>query len=89
MRIDQTKPLLTVKNKILSNLFKEKYGLKLAIQLGLKGLMAVTLLQGIIGADGRHYILDLFRTFPPDANFLGGTLVKAFSTALRNYFIQL
>ena len=29
--------------------------------------------QGIIGADGRHYILDLFRTFPPDANFVGGT----------------
>lgn len=28
--------------------------------------------QGIIGSDGRHYILDLFRTFPPDANFLGG-----------------
>ena len=28
--------------------------------------------QGIIGADGRHYILDLFRTFPPDANFVGG-----------------
>lgn len=27
--------------------------------------------KGIIGADGRHYILDLFRTFPPDANFLG------------------
>ncbi|XP_028517938.1 clustered mitochondria protein homolog [Exaiptasia diaphana] len=28
--------------------------------------------KGIIGADGRHYILDLFRTFPPDANFSGG-----------------
>ncbi|PFX18364.1 Clustered mitochondria protein-like [Stylophora pistillata] len=27
--------------------------------------------KGIIGSDGRHYILDLFRTFPPDANFLG------------------
>jgi len=26
--------------------------------------------KGIIGADGRHYILDLFRTFPPDVNFL-------------------
>lgn len=26
--------------------------------------------KGIIGADGRHYILDLFRTFPPDINFL-------------------
>ncbi|XP_065054486.1 clustered mitochondria protein homolog [Rhopilema esculentum] len=26
--------------------------------------------KGIIGADGRHYILDLFRTFPPDTNFI-------------------
>jgi len=25
---------------------------------------------GIIGNDGRHYILDLLRTFPPDVNFL-------------------
>ncbi|XP_031550707.1 clustered mitochondria protein homolog [Actinia tenebrosa] len=29
--------------------------------------------KGIIGADGRHYILDLFRTFAPDANFSGRT----------------
>uniref|UniRef100_A0A674EUU9 Clustered mitochondria protein homolog n=1 Tax=Salmo trutta TaxID=8032 RepID=A0A674EUU9_SALTR len=26
--------------------------------------------KGIIGNDGRHYILDLLRTFPPDLNFL-------------------
>nr|CAD7262813.1 unnamed protein product [Timema shepardi] len=26
--------------------------------------------KGIIGNDGRHYILDLLRTFPPDINFL-------------------
>eukprot|EP00794_Sanderia_malayensis_P014402 gene14402-15902_t len=26
--------------------------------------------KGIIGADGRHYVLDLFRTFPPDTNFV-------------------
>ncbi|CAG2106044.1 unnamed protein product [Medioppia subpectinata] len=26
--------------------------------------------KGIIGNDGRHYILDLLRTFPPDSNFL-------------------
>ena len=26
--------------------------------------------SGIIGNDGRHYILDLLRTFPPDVNFL-------------------
>lgn len=26
--------------------------------------------KGIIGNDGRHYILDLLRTFPPDVNYL-------------------
>ena len=26
--------------------------------------------KGIIGNDGRHYILDLLRTFPPDPNYL-------------------
>lgn len=26
--------------------------------------------KGIVGNDGRHYILDLLRTFPPDVNFL-------------------
>ncbi|XP_061072739.1 clustered mitochondria protein homolog isoform X2 [Conger conger] len=26
--------------------------------------------KGIMGNDGRHYILDLLRTFPPDLNFL-------------------
>ncbi|XP_076363788.1 clustered mitochondria protein homolog isoform X2 [Tachypleus tridentatus] len=26
--------------------------------------------KGIIGNDGRHYILDLLRVFPPDVNFL-------------------
>ena len=26
--------------------------------------------KGIIGTDGRHYILDLLRTFPPDTNYL-------------------
>jgi hypothetical protein len=30
--------------------------------------------QGIIGNDGRHYVLDLLRTFPPDVNFLPGEL---------------
>ncbi|XP_038614939.1 clustered mitochondria protein homolog isoform X2 [Tachyglossus aculeatus] len=28
--------------------------------------------KGIVGNDGRHYILDLLRTFPPDLNFLPG-----------------
>ena len=28
--------------------------------------------KGIIGNDNRHYVLDLLRTFPPDANFLPG-----------------
>jgi protein TIF31 len=31
--------------------------------------------KGIIGNDGRHYILDLLRTFPPDVNFLPGTVL--------------
>lgn len=26
--------------------------------------------KGIVGDDGRHYILDLMRTFPPDVNYL-------------------
>ncbi|XP_054857131.1 clustered mitochondria protein homolog isoform X1 [Eublepharis macularius] len=26
--------------------------------------------KGIVGNDGRHYILDLLRTFPPDLNYL-------------------
>lgn len=26
--------------------------------------------KGIVGNDGRHYILDLLKTFPPDMNFL-------------------
>ena len=30
--------------------------------------------KGIIGNDGRHYVLDLLRTFPPDINFLPGFL---------------
>ena len=30
--------------------------------------------KGIIGNDNRHYVLDLLRTFPPDANFLPGKL---------------
>ena len=29
-------------------------------------------LQGIVGNDGRHYVLDLLRTFPPDANYFPG-----------------
>ncbi|XP_021944435.1 clustered mitochondria protein homolog isoform X3 [Folsomia candida] len=32
--------------------------------------------KGIIGNDGRHYILDLLRTFPPDANYLPGENVE-------------
>ncbi|VDD87948.1 unnamed protein product [Enterobius vermicularis] len=31
--------------------------------------------KGIIGNDGRHYILDLLRTFPPDVNYLEGAEV--------------
>lgn len=32
--------------------------------------------KGIIGNDGRHYILDLLRTFPPDINYLPGENVE-------------
>jgi len=28
--------------------------------------------KGIVGNDGRHYLLDLLRTFPPDVHFLPG-----------------
>uniref|UniRef100_A0A183J3F1 Clu domain-containing protein n=1 Tax=Soboliphyme baturini TaxID=241478 RepID=A0A183J3F1_9BILA len=41
--------------------------------------------KGIIGNDGRHYILDLLRTFPPDVHYLPGTSVEGrcfFSYAL-------
>lgn len=34
--------------------------------------------KGIIGNDGRHYILDLLRTFPPDVNFLQRKFYKQF-----------
>jgi protein TIF31 len=40
--------------------------------------------KGIIGNDGRHYILDLLRTFPPDVNFL-----KCESLALISWDIYL
>ncbi|OQR70330.1 clustered mitochondria-like [Tropilaelaps mercedesae] len=32
--------------------------------------------KGIIGDDGRHYILDLMRTFPPDVNYLEQDFVE-------------
>ena len=31
--------------------------------------MNVLFLYLLLGNDGRHYILDLLRTFPPDVNF--------------------
>uniref|UniRef100_A0A0K2T2F5 Clustered mitochondria protein homolog n=1 Tax=Lepeophtheirus salmonis TaxID=72036 RepID=A0A0K2T2F5_LEPSM len=34
------------------------------------GLCSSVECKGIIGNDGRNYILDLLRTFPPDVNFL-------------------
>jgi len=36
--------------------------------------VCVSVGQGIIGNDSRHYILDLLRTFPPDVNFLPGVI---------------
>ncbi|XP_022692197.1 clustered mitochondria protein homolog isoform X1 [Varroa jacobsoni] len=32
--------------------------------------------KGIVGDDGRHYILDLMRTFPPDVNYLQQDFVE-------------
>jgi hypothetical protein len=39
--------------------------------------------KGIIGNDGRHYILDLLRTFPPDVNFLKRKFI------LKNYRVRI
>lgn len=33
-------------------------------------LFSVLTVQGIVGNDNRHYALDLFRIFPPDANYM-------------------
>ena len=30
--------------------------------------------KGIDGTDGRHYVLDLFRIFPPDSNYSNETI---------------
>jgi protein TIF31 len=35
--------------------------------------------KGIIGNDGRHYLLDLLRMMPPDLNYLPGLLSNYFS----------
>ncbi|CAL9683928.1 unnamed protein product [Knipowitschia caucasica] len=42
--------------------------------------------KGIIGNDGRHYILDLLRTFPPDLNFLPVEGVELPAECLRQGF---
>ena len=43
--------------------------------------------KGIIGNDGRYYILDLLRTFPPDVNFLNVESMESegieYSTAVQ------
>jgi protein TIF31 len=31
--------------------------------------------KGIVGNDGRHYLLDLLRMTPPDLNYLPGKLI--------------
>ena len=31
--------------------------------------------KGIIGNDGRHYLLDLLRMMPPDLNYLSGLFI--------------
>ncbi|KTG46450.1 hypothetical protein cypCar_00001119 [Cyprinus carpio] len=48
--------------------------------------------KGIIGNDGRHYILDLLRTFPPDLNFLpveGEELAPSYLLFMKMAALQL
>ena len=35
--------------------------------------------KGIIGNDGRHYLIDLFRSFAPDVFALGGEYLGYFN----------
>lgn len=42
--------------------------------------------KGIIGNDGRHYILDLLRTFPPDVNFLKDTDAELHADVIKMGF---
>lgn len=42
--------------------------------------------KGIIGNDGRHYILDLLRTFPPDVNFLVSSEIQLSAASLEMGF---
>ncbi|XP_077150520.1 clustered mitochondria protein homolog isoform X1 [Ranitomeya variabilis] len=53
-----SRPLKILKHKVLNDK-EEEVGLCSSVEC-----------KGIIGNDGRHYILDLLRTFPPDLNFL-------------------
>ncbi|XP_043910351.1 clustered mitochondria protein homolog isoform X2 [Protopterus annectens] len=53
-----SKPLKVLKHKVLNDKSEEVE------------LCSSVECKGIIGNDGRHYILDLLRTFPPDLNFL-------------------
>ncbi|XP_069070793.1 clustered mitochondria protein homolog isoform X2 [Pleurodeles waltl] len=53
-----SKPLRILKHKVLNEKEEEVM------------LCSSVECKGIVGNDGRHYILDLLRTFPPDLNFL-------------------
>lgn len=53
-----SKPLKVLKHKVLNDKNEEVE------------LCSSVECKGIIGNDGRHYTLDLLRTFPPDLNFL-------------------
>ena len=39
--------------------------------------------KGIVGNDNRHYVLDLLRTFPPDANYLPGNRLELWPVLLN------
>lgn len=47
--------------------------------------------KGIIGNDKRHYALDLFRIFPPDANYMEvseGSKVRHRMAVLRPELVE-
>ena len=42
--------------------------------------------KGIVGNDGRHYLLDLLRMTPPDLNYLPGKVLISSETIKRRFF---
>lgn len=42
--------------------------------------------KGIVGNDGRHYLLDLLRMMPPDLNYLPGQF-EVISKEMRFFYV--